>query len=213
MKQFSFNTIDNFDDHIKKSIPSYDLLTEMILNLSGYFIQEGENVYDMGCSTGTLLKKMSSTANKIGYDNSNLIPTQSYKNMQFIRTDLTKGFDITNACLVTSVFTMQFLPKKHRQEFCQRIYDGLNKGGAFILCEKVYSQNSSLQEAMSMCYYQHKSKDFTVDEILSKEKDLREIMKPYTLVQNIEILNNAGFKKIEFFWRFYNFVGLICIKD
>lgn len=213
MEKFSFDTIQNFDEHIQKSIPSYNLLQDMIVNISDYYIQEGQVVYDLGCSTGTLLKKMSFNVDKIGYDNSNLLPTKNYKRIQFIRKDLTENFTICNSCLTVSVFTLQFIPKKHRQKLINAIYNGLNKGGAFILCEKVYSEHSLFQESMTMCYYQHKEKEFTLDEIFKKEKDLRQIMKPNTLNENKQLLINAGFKKIECFWRFYNFVGLICVKD
>ena len=35
MSKFSFQTIKNFDDHIKQSIPNYDLLSEAIINMVG----------------------------------------------------------------------------------------------------------------------------------------------------------------------------------
>lgn len=212
MEKFSFDTIKDFDEHISKSIPSYSLLSDMIVNISEYFIQNDEVIYDLGCSTGSMLKKMPPHVRKVGYDNSSLLPMSSYKNLQFIKTDLTKGFLIENACIALSIFTMQFLPKRFRKQFCDTIYNGLNTGGAFILCEKVYSENSCMQEAMTMCHYQHKMQNFSLDEIHSKERDLREIMKPLTLNENIAILNQSGFSVIESFWRSYNFIGLICIK-
>ena len=38
IKEFSFNTIENFDEHISKSIPNYDILINHILGLSDYII-------------------------------------------------------------------------------------------------------------------------------------------------------------------------------
>jgi hypothetical protein len=35
---FSFETIENFDDHIAKSIPNYDLLVQSIVSLAPYFL-------------------------------------------------------------------------------------------------------------------------------------------------------------------------------
>ena len=70
-----------------------------------------------------------------------LFPTIE-KGQEFItREDLEKGienntyqlFKDDNCSLVTSIFTLQFMPKKDRETVIERIYDGLNIGGAFIL--------------------------------------------------------------------------------
>ena len=37
-----------------------------------------------------------------------------------------------NCSLATSIFSLQFMPKTHRQQIIDRIYEGLVKGGAFI---------------------------------------------------------------------------------
>ena len=54
IKEFSFDTIQNFDEHILSSIPCYSLIIENIKSFAKYFIQENTNVYDIGCSTGKL---------------------------------------------------------------------------------------------------------------------------------------------------------------
>jgi 5'-3' exonuclease len=101
---------------------------------------------------------------------------------------------------------------KLRTNYCNTIYNGLNKGGALILCEKIYQENGLLQEILTFTHYEHKCKEFTELEIIKKEKDLRFIMKPNSFKQNIELLNNSGFTNITTFWQSYNFIGLIAIK-
>ena len=54
--EFSFNTITSFDDHIAKSIPQYELMIESVVRMSDYFKDEKKVVYDVGTSTGKLLK-------------------------------------------------------------------------------------------------------------------------------------------------------------
>lgn len=77
MKEFSFNTIEDFDEHILTSIPNYDILIEAIKSMSEYFMTEGSNIYDLGCSTGKLLKSIKREGvNKIGYDVANLLPEE-----------------------------------------------------------------------------------------------------------------------------------------
>ena len=208
---FDFNTIQDFDNHILKSIPNYDLLINMILSMSEYFITKNTIIYDLGCSTGKLLKLIKYDNLKIGYDNANIMPEQDNQ-IEFKKVDLNANFEIKNSCICYSIFTMQFLNRMSRLKYCKTIYDGLNIGGALILCEKVYQDDGILQEILSFSHYDYKCNNFKDIEIISKERDLRYIMKPNTLNQNIELLKNVGFTKITTFWQSYNFIGLIAIK-
>jgi tRNA (cmo5U34)-methyltransferase len=209
--KFDFNTIQDFDNHILKSIPNYDVLMSSILSMSDYFITKDTTIYDVGCSTGKLLKLIPYPNLKIGYDNSKLLP-QDDDNINFLDVDLNNDFEIKNACIVYSIFTMQFLNRMTRENFCQTIYDGLNVGGAFILCEKIYQEDGLMQEVLSFSHYDYKCNYFSEQEIISKERDLRYIMKPNTLNQNIALLKRVGFKSISTFWQSYNFIGIIAIK-
>jgi tRNA (cmo5U34)-methyltransferase len=211
-QKFDFNTIIDFDSHILKSIPNYDLLVETIMSMSEYFISKDANIYDLGCSTGKLLKSIPYNNKKIGYDCAKLMPSEDGDGVTFTSIDLNGFFEIKNACLVYSIFTMQFLNRESRQNYCDLVYKGLNEGGAFVLCEKIYQQDGLLQEILSFTHYDYKCNHFTEEEIIKKERDLRYIMKPNTLQANVQLLNIAGFTKITTFWQSYNFVGLIAIK-
>ena len=212
MIKFDFNTIENFDNHILKSIPNYDVLINSILSISEYFITKDTIIYDLGCSTGKLLKEINCLNLKIGYDNAKILPKYDEDNINFKNADLNKEFEVKNACLVYSIFTMQFLNRMSRQNYCTTVYNGLNKGGAFILCEKIYQENGLLQEVLSFSHYDYKCNHFSEEEIIKKERDLRYIMKPNTMNQNLDILKNSGFQNITQFWQSYNFIGLIAIK-
>ena len=50
----------NFTKHIKKSVPFYSEGHEIILQLSDFFLKKKSYCYDLGCSTGTLINKISS---------------------------------------------------------------------------------------------------------------------------------------------------------
>lgn len=211
MKRFDFNTIEDFDNHITKSIPNYDILLGTIKSISDYFVTKDSIIYDLGCSTGKLLKELPYKNIKIGYDNAKIMP-KSENDVTYTNVDLEYEFEIKNACLVYSIFTMQFLNRNSRASYLKNIYDGLNDGGALIICEKIYQENGILQEILSFSHYDYKCKHFTEEEIIKKERDLRFIMKPNTLKHNIELIEKSGFKNIVQFWQSYNFVGLIAIK-
>ena len=115
--------------------------------------------------------------------------------------------------MIVSMFTMQFIPIKHRQKVFKKIYKSLNVGGAFILFEKIRANNAIFQDLFNFLYFDFKkNKNFGSNEILNKEKSLRGIMKPLTLDQNNELLKKAGFKNITPIIQYVNFVGILCIK-
>jgi len=208
MEKFDFNTIQDFDEHILKSIPNYDVLISSIKSISEYFFVEETSIYDLGCSTGKLLKSINGNYNKIGYDIATLLPQEE----GFYAVDLNEPFQVENACMVYSIFTMQFLNPSKRYQYLKRIYDGLIKGGAMIICEKVYQEHGKIQEIISFSHYDYKLKHFSSDEIISKERDLRFIMKPCLNDDLTQMLKEAGFTMVCDFWQMFNFKGLIAIK-
>lgn len=214
---FSFDTIKNFGDHINKSIPNYSEISNFSYNISKYFIEDDTNVYDVGCATGNLITRMAEiypNTHCIGIDNAvNLLKeTNPIDNLIFDKHDLNTAYNFNNASMVLSLFTLQFLSPKSRQERLNEIYNGLNVRGGFIIAEKIYSTDAMIQDIFTFLYYDLKKAHFTEEEILLKEVSLRKILKPLTLEGNLKMLHNAGFEMVEVFVRYYNFVGVLCIK-
>lgn len=213
---FSFADIQEFDEHISKSIIGYDGLIQDVVALSEYFVEDGSKVYDLGCSTGKLVKAMASSYPKatiIGIENEeNFKPTLKTKdNSIFYFEDVFKS-SLVDASLITSVFTLQFLPLHRRQELLNKIYNSLYQGGAFILTEKMLLQNSKIDNMLTFIYYSYKRTQFTDSSILEKERSLRHMMKLLSVEDYVTMLRKAGFTKIEVFWRRYNFTGIVAIK-
>ena len=53
-----------FEKHIKNSVPHYSEGHKMITSLADYFLYENSICYDIGCSTGNLLRSLSENCNK-----------------------------------------------------------------------------------------------------------------------------------------------------
>ena len=208
--KFDFNTIQNFDKHIEQSIPNYDILSSSILRMSEFFVQEGKTIYDIGCSTGKLVYELQKKfPNKvIGIDkSSNLLP----KEPCFVEADLNNSYDFKDACIVYSLFTLQFLRKENRQKILQDIYKGLCNGGALFLAEKTYAESSPIQDIFTFSYYDYKKSSFSEKDILDKERDLRTILRPNTHGEIMSMLNECGFKT-ELFYKYFMFNGYLCVK-
>lgn len=211
---FSFDTIKDFDKHINKSIPFYKDVNKIIESIASQFYVNNTNIYDVGCSDGRLLSaiKTDKKIKKIGIDCSlNLLPPNN-SDISFLHIDLCDNFIFNNASVVFSIFTMQFLPMNIRQQIITNIYNGLVLGGCFIFAEKVYSQDSFISDIFTFRYYDFKADNFSSDEILSKEKDLRNIMRPNTHADNVKLLEAAGFSKFEVFFKCLNFEYILAIR-
>lgn len=216
---FSFDTIENFDEHIDLSIPDFGKLTEIILNLSSYFVPDGARVYDLGCSTGVLLSKMNqrhqnATLDLIGFDcSANLLGkyAQPAENLRFVQIDITRT-QLAPSNLVLSVFTLQFLPVDERAGMLAEIYRSLKPGGALIIAEKIFVSSGFLQEVFCFSHYDHKRKAFTSEQILSKQHDLRRLMHPQSEQRVTDELLSAGFSTVTPFWQSLLFKAWVCIK-
>ena len=59
--QWNFKDINhnNFEDHVTKSVPVYEIGQQYISFLSDYFVKSNSNLYYIGCSTGNLISKLS----------------------------------------------------------------------------------------------------------------------------------------------------------
>ncbi len=225
MTDFTFaHRQEGFDEHIDWSIRGYRNLLDDVINLSRYFVEADTKVVDIGCSTGKLLKSMKEQNDKFA-------PKCFYKgieieedffpklideeNLKFWKGDV-RSFDwvtgAVNCSLVTSIFSLQFMPKTNRQQIIDRIYEALVKGGAFIFSEKIFSTDSQLQEMMQFCYYDYKRQFYSAEELLDKEVNLRHMMKPLTYSELLEMVEKAGFESVQPFWQNFNFVGIIAIK-
>ena len=221
---------EGFDDHIEHSIRGYKNLLDDIVSLSRNFVEDETNVVDIGCSTGKLTEAFVHSnqnfckyANYIGIE---LAPsffeeldkryermTNEYywANIDFQKKDV-RQFKFENCSLVTSIFTLQFMPRKDRFDVIKNIYDGLNFGGAFIFAEKTVCEDSRLQEMITFNFYDYKRKHFEASDILEKEKTLRNMLKPNTWKELEGMLECAGFKTAQPFWCNHMFVGAIAIK-
>ena len=230
MADFTFaHRQEGFDEHIDWSIRGYSNLLGDIIGFSRYFVEGNTNVVDLGCSTGKTTERMllhnkdhCKDATYVGveiaegfFDNlderlKTLTKKEPWAQVEFHKGDV-RDYEFDNCSLVTSIFTLQFMPKKDRETVIERIYDGLNVGGAFIFAEKIYTENAFIQDMLTFNYYDFKCQKFDYD-IMSKEQTLRHMLKPNTWKEIEDMLMGAGFKSVQVFWQNFLFLGAIAIK-
>jgi len=227
--EFSFSTIKDFDSHIDRSIKNYGGLNQDIISLSKYFIEQETKVIDIGCSTGKLLVEITKAFDEFQINRTEFVGIEIEDNfmkenvagenrfISFLHGDIKQVVNernvFENVSFCTSIFTLQFLSQKDRLNVIQAVYDGLNRGGAFVFSEKIYASDAKIQDMMTFIYYDFKRETFVADDILDKENSLRKIMKPINYEQICQDLKTVGFTSYDMFWKQYNFIGMIAIKN
>ena len=113
---FNSKVVKVFDEHVRNSVPLYDLFQKEIASMSVYFSQHNSKIIDIGTSTGSLINL--------------LVDYNSHRNVSFIGIDVEADMieecktrhseinfqvldavecDYTNASVVTSMLTLQFM--------------------------------------------------------------------------------------------------------
>jgi tRNA (cmo5U34)-methyltransferase len=222
--KFSGKTAKNFDKHISKSVPLYEWSHDIALKISDFFLTEKGHSYDLGCSTGTFLNKISKRNNNYknikftGIDEINDMckiakkRNKKNKNIKIINKNLNK-LKLKKSNLVTSFYTMQFVHPIHRQVVFNEVFKKLQWGGAFIIFEKVRAPDARFQDILSQIYQDFKiDQGYTPNEIISKSTSLKGVMEPFSTQGNLDLLKRAGFKDIVSIMKFVCFEGWLAIK-
>jgi tRNA (cmo5U34)-methyltransferase len=215
-----------FDDMLDRSVPFYQEIQRMIAEMAADFAVENSNIYDLGCSTGNTLLNLDSSVGKgikfIGVDNSEEMLKRCRQKLtqhglrhehELICADLNQGVCIQNASMVLMVLTLQFVRPLYRDTLTKAILQGLNENGCLILVEKVLGEDSVFNRLFIKYYYDLKKRHgYSEMEIAKKREALENVLVPYKLMENREMLLRAGFRYCDVFFKWYNFCGMIALK-
>lgn len=215
-----------FDDMLDRSVPFYREIQRMIAEMTADFAVEGTNIYDLGCSTGTTLlnlgQNISGKVKFIGIDYSEdmlarckqkFVEHQFSQEHELICADLNQGINIGNASVVIMVLTLQFIRPLNREKVIGSILKGLNENGCLILVEKVLGEDSVFNRLFIKYYYDFKKRNgYSELEIAQKREALENVLIPYKLLENRELLLKEGFRYCDVFFKWYNFCGMVAVK-
>ncbi|MGH6802721.1 MAG: carboxy-S-adenosyl-L-methionine synthase CmoA [Methyloceanibacter sp.] len=224
--EFDESVASVFDDMLNRSVPFYQEIQRMIAEMATDFATEGSNIYDLGCSTGNTLLSLGAAVGKtvklIGVDYSEDMLKRCRDNLadhgfehahELICADLNQGMHIEGASMVTMVLTMQFIRPLYRDTLTRSILQWLNENGCLILVEKVLGEDSVFNRLFIKYYYDlKKRRGYSELEIAQKREALENVLVPYRLMENREMLLRAGFRCCDVFFKWYNFCGMVALK-
>ncbi len=221
---FSGEVAGKFDDHVSKSVPLYESGHDLTVKLSDFFVKPDSTVYELGTSTGTLLRKLADRHNDqknarfIGLEvESDMVNHAKKKHADisnmFFQACRAEAFEFEKSDFITSHYTIQFIAPKFRQELFSHIYEALEWGGAFVLFEKVRANDARFQDIFSTLYNEFKiDNGYDLSEILSKTLSLKGVMEPFSSEANVDFMRRAGFIDIIPIQKYLCFEGWLAIK-
>ena len=230
LEEFNFGkeTALVFDDMLERSVPYYEEIQRMVAELVGDFAADGKNIYDLGCSTATTFLNSTRAIPKnvtprfIGIDSSaemleiarQKLSTAAFSWPFELRcADLNRGAQIDEACVVLLILTLQFIRPLRRLRLMREIHRGMTDEGCLLLVEKVLGESSTFNRLYVKHYYEMKKRNgYSELEIAQKREALENVLIPYRLEENRELLQEAGFRTVDVFFKWYNFCGILAMK-
>jgi tRNA (cmo5U34)-methyltransferase len=218
-----------FPDMISRSVPGYTFCLEMIKDTAQYLVQPNSNIYDLGCSLGTItlalragvlaakthaveIYAIDSSAAMLERARSNIAAFQPKLPIHLHCEDVNDS-KIENASLVVLAYTLQFINPEHRDKLIEKIYQGLNKNGGLIIIEKIHSENSTMQKIVTELHHEFKRRNgYSELEIAQKRQALENVLITETEEEHVYRLKRAGFKNISLIAKNYSFAAWLAIK-
>jgi tRNA (cmo5U34)-methyltransferase len=223
-KQFEFDeeVASVFDDMLNRSVPFYQENLKLQIEILKEFLKENDLVIDLGSSTGTFLIELAKKKplKLIGIDNSEAMINRAKQKakafgvkIDFLQEDFL-DFSFPKSNSIVANYTIQFVRPLKREKLIKKIYSSLKRNGIFLMSEKLITENKKLNKIMIDIYYNYKKeKGYSEFEIAQKREALENVLIPYSMQENIEMLKNTGFKDIEVIFRWNNFATFIAFKN
>lgn len=233
--EFDEEVAEVFENMLERSIPQYHVMRNSVVELTKSILlntkrlKDRWDILDIGCSDGLMLEKLidalDGQGHFVGVDISE--PMLKKAKDRFSNRPISSNVDIKYCDLrtefpefesvydvITSILCIQFTPIECRQQIIQNVYDNLSgRNGTFIMVEKVLGNSAYLDKLFVSNYYNLKrSNGYSQEQIDRKRLSLEGVLVPVTSDWNIQLLKQAGFRKVDVFWRWMNFVGYIAVK-
>lgn len=231
-RDFTFDTkvAQVFDDMVSRSVPFYAEIQQTLADLAVQFLPEQDGaVCDLGCSTGTTLDLILSspacpaTAHGYGIDNAEAMLEQAREKLAthlsaqratLTVADLDSDLQLPPVNVVLMNWTLQFVRPIHREGLLKRIHDSLKPGGALLMAEKVLVQDSLLNRLYIELYYRYKTRQgYTAEEIQRKRESLENVLIPYRVEENVELLKRCGFATVDTCFRWLNWAAFVAVRQ
>ena len=120
---------------------------------------------------------------------------------------------IDDASVAVLNFTLQFIDPDQRQELLCRIAGGLLPGGILVISEKISFPDPEELSLQAEWHHDFKrAQGYSELEIARKRDALENVMRPESLEQHRQRLEQAGFSRVYRWYQGFNFVSMVAFR-
>lgn len=221
---FDKSVVNVFDDMVRRSVPGYQSMIEMLGLMVQTYGQDNSCYYDLGASTGTVSLALGLNNN---HNNNHIIAVDNSPNMiKKCKTNIAdklSNFEaiciniedicIDNASIVVLNLTLQFIKSQHRQALINKIYQGLNPNGVLIVSEKIHFDDAKQQNEATKLHLDFKRLNgYSELEIAAKRQAIENILITDNQQTHFERFKNAGFSQSFCCFQCLNFASFLAVK-
>lgn len=200
-------------DMLRRSIPGYATLLELIGILAAQKVQHDTHVYDLGCSLGAVSLAIrhalgSRSATLIAVDQSEAMVERCRETIQADAAALpveVRQADITElsfepSSFIVLNFTLQFIPPEQRTPLLEKVAQALLPGGVLVLSEKTRGATPTLD-----AWHQHlhdafrQANGYSQLELSRKREALEQVLLPDTTEEQEARLAHVGLTPYRWF--------------
>ena len=222
--RFDESVVAVFDDMVRRSVPGYEAMIQMVGLVARTYGKDHTNYYDLGASTGaiTLALALNNKHNNnklIAVDNSPQMVKKCQRNLsgkvdnfEIVCADI-NDISIENASIVVLNLTLQFVDVEKRSKLIKKIYDGLVAGGALIISEKIHFDDKENQKQLARLHRDFKrANGYSELEIANKRQSLENILVTENKEAHLERLKLCGFRESSCYFQCLNFASFLSVK-
>ncbi|MGF7119492.1 class I SAM-dependent methyltransferase [Methanobacterium oryzae] len=203
-----------FDELILKLIPHYKEMINALISSIPFNREDSIKVLDLGCGTGTISKNL-----KEKFPNAKVscldlaenmiemakIKLNKYNDIHYITGDFyhfkfSEKYDV----IISSLALHHLVTDEDKKEFFAKIYEALNPDGAFFNADVVLGSNEYLQNLYLEKWKEFMNQSVSMEEIEKKWiPTAEEEDNPAKLIDQLNWLQDIGFKDIDVIWKYY----------
>jgi tRNA (cmo5U34)-methyltransferase len=221
---FDKQVVDVFDDMVRRSVPGYQSMIEMVGLIVKTYGQDNSYYYDLGASTGAValalaLNNPHQHNRIIAVDNSVEMVKKCKKNLdgkitnfEVICSDI-NDISCENSSIVVLNLTLQFIPVEQRQALINKIYQGLNPGGVLVVSEKIHFDDPKQQAKITELHLDFKrANGYSELEIAAKRQSIENVLITDNQQTHFDRFEIAGFKQSLCHFQCLNFASFLAVK-
>lgn len=219
---FTSDVVAVFDEHVRASVPHYDVIQNLVASIAGWLIPAGGTYADLGASTGTtadlIATKLADRPYSVALYDEQLDMLEEARTklarlgdrLRCYSTPIQAGhLNHANADLTTALFTLQFLRHPDRFVALRNARKSAAITGALLIAEKVRPADSRWAEIANDLSHDWKAEHGISDEaIRAKSRALRGVLRPTSADALIRLVEEAGWGDVEILFRWNNWLLL-----